>query len=420
MTLDVYWRFSVTTTTTRTSRVRRKLRDWNVGEGRSSPVDGAAPDGDGAVSGDAVSGDRALPESSAEGTPAEEPPVALGLARPEAEAPVPAPGEAAVDPFPIPIPTPVPGSRPSASESVTVGGGPVMDPRMRRRRLDVERAIGRRRLVAGGSVLAAATLVAAGVGILHTPLLGARHIRITGGRGADEARLLAAAGLARDEPLIDVSATAAADGLQALPWVATATVRRAWPATVRVTVSWRHAVAQMPTGPSLTGTMAEIDSTGRIVARVTHAVAGLPVLIGLGPPPAPGEWVSGSAGAGHPIGSTATHPLAVAAALATANGAVEGALGLAAGFAAVGADQGLSSIRSRTVVVRVAAGRTISAEVTPGPVSVLFGTPTALAAKLDALVSVLRSEHLAADSVLDLQVPDRPTVTAGAGAALSP
>ena len=55
-----------------------------------------------------------------------------------------------------------------------------IDPRIRQRRADVQRSQGRRRLRWIVAVVAALSLVAAIVGLLHTPMFSARVVTVTG------------------------------------------------------------------------------------------------------------------------------------------------------------------------------------------------------------------------------------------------
>jgi cell division septal protein FtsQ len=285
-----------------------------------------------------------------------------------------------------------------------------MDPRMRQRRVEVERANGRRRMRVVVVVASTVTFLALSLGVLHTGLFGVRHIRVIGHSPVPESRLLTAAGLHRGEPLIDVDGSRAARRIEGLAWVQAAQVRREWPTTVQVTVTRRAVLAQIPTGASTTGPVA--DSTGRILTRSPVARPGLPMLLGVGAPGRVGLWVPGSAGWRRPLGSVGTQAGPVAAALSDATGPVEAALAFMRGVASLAAGAGgLGTYALERV--DVAAG-TISAVVTPGSVAVVVGPPTSLAAKATALVTMLRSQHLAPGSTLDLEVPDRPTVTPAA------
>jgi cell division septal protein FtsQ len=326
------------------------------------------------------------------------------------------------------------GERPAAREPVTrrrrsrsdvaaAGPGrpqPVVDPRMHERRAEVARASGRRRALFVAPVLVVVLVAAGLLAAAHTRLFAVRHVTVAGPRLLGEAGLLSAAGVAVGEPLIDIHPSAAADRLQRLAWVGSATVQPIWPTSLRIVVTQRHPVAQIPTGSSPSGPVAEVDVTGRILARLATARPDLPILLGVGVPGPVGAWVAGSSGAGQPVGSAATRPVALAAALAGATGGVNGALALTAGLESGGAAGSLGSDHARVSRVEVAADGTIGAVVEPGSVTVTFGAPIDLAMKVDALVSMLRSETLQAGSVLDLEVPERPTLSTGPAEILTP
>jgi hypothetical protein len=400
----------VTTTRRPPSRTRRKLGDWNTGDGRRPPQPipernlappipernlaphvppGRIPDRDVApdVPPFAIRRGRVEPDTAPHDDPGDEQGrrrrgLADGLTPP-------------------PPPPPI--------EPV-----PDIDPRMARRRADVDRAKSRRRLQTATSVGAAVALVVITLGVLHTGLVGVRHIRVVDHHTLPEAELLRTADVHPGEPLIDVDGSRAALRLDALPSVATASVERRWPTTVRISVTLRTAVAQIPTGSSLTGPVVEIDSTGRVLARRAVARADLPLLVGVGIPGPVGSWVHGSAGSGQPLGSPATRPRSVTASVAAASGTVRAALAFTAGSEAAVASSGRLG-PYKVARVDVAADGSMSAVFTPGPVTVVLGEPSGLADKLTALVSMLRSQTLPAGSTLDLQVPDRPTVASTAG-----
>jgi hypothetical protein len=388
----------VTTTRRPPSRTRRKLGDWNTGDGRRPPqhVPERNPPAD-------VPPER-IPDRDV-GPDVPQRTIRRRHVEPDT-APHDDPGDERGRRGPGLTDDPTP---PSPTEPV-----PDIDPRMARRRADVDRAKSRRRLQTATSVGAAVALVVITLGVLHTGLVGVRHIRVVDHHTLPEAELLRTADVHPGEPLIDVDGSRAALRLDALPSVATASVERRWPTTVRISVTLRTAVAQIPTGSSLTGPVVEIDSTGRVLARRAVARADLPLLVGVGIPGPVGSWVHGSAGSGQPLGSPATRPRSVTASVAAASGTVRAALAFTAGSEAAVASSGRLG-PYKVARVDVAADGSMSAVFTPGPVTVVLGEPSGLADKLTALVSMLRSQTLPAGSTLDLQVPDRPTVASTAG-----
>ena len=89
--------------------------------------------------------------------------------------------------------------------------------------------------------MAAVVVVAAGAwATLHSPVLAARHVTVIGAVHTGVGPVVAAVGL-NGQPLVDVNPGRVAARVEALPWVAHATVTRHWPDDVTVTVVERVA-----------------------------------------------------------------------------------------------------------------------------------------------------------------------------------
>lgn len=143
------------------------------------------------------------------------------------------------------------------------------DPRLRQRRVEVERT--RRRRILGVLV----TLAVAGVfvwGAFFSPLLVVQEVRLVGSGHTTEREVLAAIGVAGDNLLL-VSADELEEQVQRLPWVARAKVDRILPDTVRVKIRERRAAMVID---SVRGSWT-VDGTGRVLQR-GHAGDRLPVL----------------------------------------------------------------------------------------------------------------------------------------------
>jgi cell division protein FtsQ len=123
--------------------------------------------------------------------------------------------------------------------------------------------------VAVGLVLAAATWV-----VGFTGVLGVRSVTVTGLRALPAGTVLAAAAVERGQPLARVDTDAVADRVRAVPGVDRVAVTRAWPATLRITVTERQAVAVAV----VTGVRWLVDRTGVRFQRVDRVPAGLPRL----------------------------------------------------------------------------------------------------------------------------------------------
>lgn len=250
---------------------------------------------------------------------------------------------------------------------------PPIDPRIRQRRIAVQRWQGRRRLhllLAGLTVVGA--LVAC-LAVLHSPLLGVHHVRITGAGHVSRAEVMAAAKVGPSTPLVDVDPARVEQSLERLPWVARATVARDWPTTLVVHLTERVPVAQ---AAAAGGGWAELDRTGHVLARSPAMWAGLVAVSGIVPVGSPGAVEPGAAPA-----------LAVAAALP-------------------------SSIRPHVAEVKDLPGGQVDLLLSPRG-TVELGTPTALAAKLRSVATMMSQVDLTGLRVMDVRVPDAPTLTRG-------
>ena len=161
-----------------------------------------------------------------------------------------------------------------------------MDPRIRERRIEVRRLEGRRRLRLLLASAGVAVAIAGGWGVTRSPLLSVHHIALVGAVHTSETSVLAATGLRRGEAVVDIDEGAASRRLDALPWVARASVRRQWPQGVRITLTERVPSAVVPGSQ---GTWALVDRSGQVLGPVLVPLAGLPVLAGLPPAGAPGS-----------------------------------------------------------------------------------------------------------------------------------
>jgi len=265
----------------------------------------------------------------------------------------------------------------SPPTDATVDRAPAIDPRIRERRVAIQRSRGRRRLYWLIGVVAAVALVIGVVGLLHTSWFDARVVTVTGAHphtttGAIEA----AAGLARHPPLIDVDTGAAARRVEGLPFIATARVSLHWPDGVAVAVTERVPVAQVA-GPGTSWSV--LDGFGRTLEVQPQQVPGLPVFAvhtSTGPVrPAP---------VGQRLPPAAADGLLVARTLPKA-------------------------FSGQVVALTVAADDTVTLALNSG-ITVDLGTATALAAKYEDVAAILARGSLQATSVIDVTVPSSPTV----------
>ena len=295
------------------------------------------------------------------------------------------------------------------------GPRPSVDPRFVRRWVDARREEGRRRLRI--AVVAAGVLVVAllAVGALYSPLLNVRHVRVSVQGPLSTRSIAGLAGVSTHTRMISVDSTAIAAHLESDPWLGQARVARHWPGTVSISVVVRAPVAAAPGGA---GKWAEIDPTGRVLAVIESAPAGLPVLRGLGPVPVPGSWIAASPG-------PRFGPLTASAQLVDMDATADGAdmpSGPAAALALLAALP--APVRSSVQSIDVAAGGGLQLVVASpkragATITVLLGDGSHLQAKVGALVTILDQADLTKATRLNLSVPDRPaivtTTSAGGG-----
>ena len=284
---------------------------------------------------------------------------------------------------------------------------PRIDPRVARRWIEVRRDAGRRRLrviVIAGAVLA---LVALAGGSFYTPIMKVRHVRVAVSGPMSAKRVESLAGLDRYHLMIDVHAGAVARRLDAVPQLAGAHVVVQWPSTVRVRVIVRTPVALIEKMPAAGQAAAwlRVDVTGRVLSSSPDPAAGLPVLSGVGDPPAVGDWISGS------LGPSAIPQPKPAVDMSAASDSSDMPRGPAAALAAIAALP--AAVRSDILGVSVEASGDLSMDVLPtniavGSIAVELGDGSQLARKLSALTALLGQADLSGVASVDLTVPDRP------------
>lgn len=165
-----------------------------------------------------------------------------------------------------------------------------VDARIRRRRAEVARAEGRRRLrvLVGATVLSVATV--AGWGSLRSALLDVDKVVVEGAAHLGVGEVVAASLVARGQAMVDVDAPAAARAIETLPWVARAEVSRSWPGRVMIRVTERAAVALASTDD---GAWSLLDRGGLVLDQVADRPPGLVVVTTGAPAVPPGSVLSG-------------------------------------------------------------------------------------------------------------------------------
>jgi cell division protein FtsQ len=259
-----------------------------------------------------------------------------------------------------------------------VGRRPPVDPRIRQRRASVQRSRGRRRLHWIVAALVVVVLAVGAVALLHTPWFRVRVVTVTGSHPhTPTAAIIAASGLDGHPPLVDVPTGATAAKVAALPFIASAQVRRHWPDGVAIAVTERVPTVTM-SGPGPVWSV--LDSQGRTLETVPSRPPGLVLL----------------------VVHAATGPVLPAAVGATL--APTGAAGLAVcrtlppAFAA------------QVLSVTVAGDGTVSLALNSG-ITVLLGTGDDLPAKYEDVAAIIAHADLRGATTIDVTVPQSPTVS---------
>jgi cell division protein FtsQ len=252
-----------------------------------------------------------------------------------------------------------------------------IDPRIRQRRNEIQRHRGRRRLRWVLAVVAVAVLVAGGIALLHTSILSARVVTVTGAHPHTPAATIeVAAGLNHRPPLISVDPGAVARRVETLPFIASAQVHRHWPDGVQIAVTERVPVLQMA-GPSTS--WSTLDGQGRTLEVRPARAPGLLVLIVRTPtggvPPA---------GVGGTVPSEADVGLTVCRTLPAA-------------------------FSAQVVSVTVAADSTVTLALNSG-LTVLMGTDADLTAKYEDVAAIIANGSLRGAKTIDVTVPQSPAV----------
>ncbi len=163
-----------------------------------------------------------------------------------------------------------------------------IDPRIRDRRVRVQRDEDRSRLGKLIVVLALVAMVAGSVAALRSPLLDVDHIEVSGAGQTSPDAIVAASGVRRRMAMGDVALGASSRRVASLPWVLRATVRRRWPGTVQIKVTERRPQVEIRAGG---GGWLLVDGTGRLLARSRAGRPGLVQLTGT-ETASPGRWLA--------------------------------------------------------------------------------------------------------------------------------
>lgn len=247
-----------------------------------------------------------------------------------------------------------------------------IDPRIKRRRVEVRRREGRRRLAVLVGAVGVVGLAAATWGGSRSPLLDVDRVVVAGEVRSSAAEVVEASGVRRGEPLVDIDPEAAAEAAERLPWVLRATVRRQWNGTVSIHVAERAPVAAAVAGE---GVWALVDAQSRVLATVPVVPSGLPTISGRDPVGAPGS----SLGAGW------------AAVLAVATAAPPPLLERVTA---------ITQVEGEGVELSLASGATVR-----------FGPAEQVTEKFTAIATVLARVETRDLAVVDVRIPRTPVLT---------
>lgn len=164
-----------------------------------------------------------------------------------------------------------------------------IDPRIRARRVEVLRHEGRRRLRWIITLAVVAALAVAGWwAVTASPLLDVDAIRVDGaGRTSTEA-IVAASGITKGQPLVEIDTRAAEEQIASLPWVRDVRADRALTGEVTFSITERTPVAAVPGEEG----WLVVDADGRVLEVRDVVDPDLVVVDGPTWQIAPGGWVS--------------------------------------------------------------------------------------------------------------------------------
>jgi len=169
----------------------------------------------------------------------------------------------------------------------------AVDPRIRRRRAEVRQAQGRRRLHRLLFLLAVISLAVMVWLALRSPLMAVDTVGYEGLVRTPLAEVEAAAGIEVGQPLIDVDPGAVAARVEALPWVAQASVSRSWTGSVVIEVTERQPAAAALAAPDV---WVLVDAEGRVLTGAVEVPPGLPRLTGVLSAGSPGTSLAADSG----------------------------------------------------------------------------------------------------------------------------
>lgn len=184
-----------------------------------------------------------------------------------------------------PVKRPVRKAREATGKRAARPRRPAADPRIEARRRDVARSEGRKRL---RLLIALASITLASIGCLvalQSSWLDIEEIVVAGAKETDPDVVRSASAIELGSPLVDLDLVATEEAVEALPWVDTVEVARAWSGTVTVMVTERVPAIALPASE---GFML-VDAAGRQLGPVPDRPAWADLINGLVVSGVPGQ-----------------------------------------------------------------------------------------------------------------------------------
>lgn len=262
---------------------------------------------------------------------------------------------------------------------------PPIDSRIRARRIDVRRREGRRRLRRLAAVLAVSALVLGAWALVRSPALDVDEIVVTGASRTPVDEVLASLAVSRGDALVDIDVNQSAEGVAALPWVASVDVERTWGGTIAVDV-----VERTPdlVASDSTGQLWLVDADGAVLGAADDSIDPFVRVDGIDPP-APGNAIDSGR----------------SAALGLAVGLPEHVRPLVAAVEVDEADEIWIRLHARPGEVDADGATRADGGL------IRFGDGRALEEQIRAAAAVLDQVDLTDLAVVDVRVPSNPVVT---------
>lgn len=146
-----------------------------------------------------------------------------------------------------------------------------IDPRIRKRRNEVARSIGRKRLYLILGAFAILVCIGTVHVILKTSIFSISSITVKGSTNYPNSEIVATSGIRKGTPLSQLNPPEAISRISSLPFISSVAVKKRWPNTVDITVRERTALAIVP---STVNKVLVVDATGRVLEDKGSASGG--------------------------------------------------------------------------------------------------------------------------------------------------